>query len=263
MATKKKSAATSEVDSSAENEKTEKIAEKLKDMGMMGEDKKPVESKSSNFSPLLLTILVVIFAAGVLAYLDNQGQFDDLQSPFSNSTSSSEVYDGGLASQPQTSPYANAAKWNRPQEPEWVAQRRAEMEKRRAEYEKQRTEQFASNNNEANHFASSEPPQWVKDQQAKMKREQAKYYEQWAKQSAEMANNRVPGYIRQPDMNRPQAGGMIPGNQMPAWQNQRLANTYQPMPGQYNNGYAQPVNPYNTPYYGNGPYNVPYGYPYR
>lgn len=262
MATKKKNTATSEVDSSADNEKTEKIAEKLKDMGMMGEGKKSVEPKSSNFSPLLLLILVAIFAVAVFAYLNNQGHFDKLLASFSDSTLSSERYDGGLTSQPQTSPYANAANWNRPQEPEWVAQRRAEMEKRRAEFEKQRTEQFASNN-EANHFASSEPPQWVKDQQAKMKSEQAKYHEQWAKRSAEMANNGAPGYMRQPDMNRPQVGGMIPGNQMPAWQNQRLANTYQPMPGQYNNGYAQPVNPYNNPYYGKGPYNAPYGYPYR
>lgn len=113
---------------------------------------------------------------------------------------------------------------NASQQPEWVKKQNAAMEQRRAEFKNRNAENRANSNAEA--------PQWVKDHQALMEKEQAKY-QQWANQSAEMARNRAmapTGYGQQPAMG----------------------------------GYQQnPAPNYNRPYYPNGPYNAPYGYPQR
>lgn len=200
----------------------------------MGEEKKL--SRIEKLSPLLMTLIVAIPAAAIVAYINMPQKIGGSQGEGSNA---------GVTYQTQASS-PSAANWSRSQQPEWVAEHRAKMEKRRAEFEKK---------NEAKR-TQTEAPQWVKDQQAKMQQEQARYQEQMKKQFADMRNNRMPGSMNQQAMNMPQP-----------WQNQPVANPYpQQVPAPYYNGYPQPqVSPYysNGPYYQPGPYNGPYGYPYR
>jgi len=199
------------------------------------ESLKEATSESKKFSgldkitPLLMTLIVAIPSASIIAYINMPQKFDD-----SSSVSVNEGNAGGMG-QP-------AANWSRYHDPEWVTERRAEMEKRRAEYKKKNMERSSKNNNAAN-FNSLEPPQWVKDQQAKMEQEQARYQEQMAKQLADM-NNRMPGYTSQPGMNMPQNSAMNQNRQAQYWQNQNLANVTPQPPVPHYNGYSHPVNPY-------------------
>lgn len=279
-------------DVSSDNEKTAKVAEKLKTLGVTGSGKKAPEKKSHTIMSMMMVLIIAIPAGLIAAYVAMPDQLNELFS-FASSTDNQSSSSFDARSQMPVHPAAG----NRvhAQEPEWVAQRRAEMEKRRSEFEKQNADKSSSNMNQseqpqwykdrqaemekrrsefekqkADNFTAnmnpSEPPQWVKDRQDKMEQERARYQEQRTKQLANMANNRMPGYMNHPGMQAPQMAATVPNNQVPVWQNQNRANVYPQGPVPYYNGYAQRVNPnpyYNAPYYPNGPYGAPYGYPYR
>ena len=283
MAIENEDTANSEEDASVDNAKTEKIAEKLQAMGVMGSSKKSAEAGSNKMMALMMVLIVAVPASAIIAYIAMPQQLDDVLS-LSNGVENKTLNNFQAAQ--QTPAYPSAESFNRTQEPEWLAQRRAEIEKRRAEFEKHNTDHYAANrssseppqwvkdrqaqmeqrraefekqnvDNYAVNRNPSEPPQWVKDQQALMQQEQEKYQQQWAKRSADMPYNRAPnqpGYMANPGMNAYQSY-------------QAPVNAYAQNPGPYYNGYAQPINPY---YYNNAPYSGPhrmpygqYGYPYR
>ena len=226
----------------------------------------------------MMVLIVAVPAGAIVAYIAMPEQLNELLL-LPNAVENKES--NNFQAHQQIPVYPSAGSLNRTQEPEWLTQRRAEMDKRRSEFKKYNADHRAANRNSseppqwvkdrqaqmeqrraefekqnADNYAvnrnPSEPPQWVKDQQALMQQEQEKYQQQWAKRSADMPYNRAPnqpGYMANPGMNayQPPVNNAYVQNQRP-----------------YYNGYAQPVNPY---YYNNAPYagprNMPYGYPYR
>ena len=222
-------------------EKKNKIAEKLKAMGMMGAEKKSVVKKSNTMVSMLLALVVAVPAGMLVAYVAMPEQLNDMFSFFSDSTddSSNDYARTQMPVQP------DAGNWNQNQVPEWVVQQRAEMEKRRSSFERNNTDRFAENR------SSFQPPQWVKDRQALIQKEQEKYQQEWAKRSAPPLHNGAPspssyGYLNNQAMN------VYPQNPPPV-------NAYPQNQPRYYNGYAQ-ANPYaynNGAYY--GPQNMPYG----
>ena len=256
MATKKEDKANSEKDASVKNVKADKIT-KTETVKGSGEGK--TETESNTMMTIIMAMIVAIPTAAIVAYILLPGATGNDSS-------------NNFRAPQQISVYPSDGNLNRAHEPEWLAERRAEMEKRRSEFEKYNTDHYAANRNSSEppqwvkdrqakmeqrraefekqntdnysvNSNSSEPPQWVKDQQALMQQQQEKYQQEWAKRSANMPYNQAPnqpGYMVNPGMN-----GYQP-NQVPV------------------NAYAQPVNPYyynNAPY--SAPYHMPYGYPYR
>ena len=228
MATKKEDTAKSEVDDNVENEKT---IEAVETTAALPINEQSSDAGSSKYTSMMMALIVAIPTAAIVAYIALPSDLDGLL--ITDSNLNPTTITANTNSQPQNLVVPAMDNRNQTQQPEWVTEHRAEMEKRRSVFEQQNADAFSAKR------AIPEPPQWVKDQQAKMEIEKAKYQE-WAKQSADPAYNSAPGYRQQP------------GNQMPVQQN----------PGQYyNGGYAYPVNPnQNPPYYPNGPYSAPYGY---
>jgi hypothetical protein len=273
-------------DSVVENDKTNKIAEKLKKMGVMPSDKKSSEEKTSRFSPLLITVLLAIPAAGVVLYLympDQVNQFAkslysspsvfDEQAKPKQLTEKAQEPVRQLASQNYQS---EVNRWNRPPQPQWVNQQHADMEKRRLEFEKKSTA-----NNRRSTSSPVETPQWVKDRQAdiakyqqqieKYQQEMAKYQQematkqqQWAAEQASWINNRAqqqPGYMKHPQMNNYQQNFNGPNKQMQQ-ANPNAVNPNQQNQRRHYNTYNYPPRPYfnNGPFYGPGSGPVPYGW---
>ncbi|MCW8922320.1 MAG: hypothetical protein OQK69_01635 [Gammaproteobacteria bacterium] len=182
-------------------------------------------------SSILMAMIVAVPAGMIVAYVAMPDQLNEMFS----TTSAVESQQLNVYQMPPQMPAQVASEnFNRNQEPEWVAQQRAEMEKRRAEFDKKNAASRAA--------AEAEMPQWVKDQQAFMKKEQERQQE-WAKRSAGQAYNVQPN--------------------MPGYMNNAGVNAYQQNPGQYYNGYPQPINPYNNynvPYNAYGSYYPPYGW---
>ncbi len=234
MATKKESA--------ENNEEVKDAAVEAKSPAEVSSVISSDEAGFYNMTSLLMALIVVIPTVAIVAYVAIPNQLDNAPSSTVNRSNDNYV---------QTLVPVHSAVANQNQEPEWVVQQRAEMEKRRAEFDERNAKRLAENE------ARSEQPQWVKDHQAFMQKEREKHEQEWAKRTAEQAQNRAPnfpGYMNNPQMN---------ANQMPIQQNPYPANAYQQNPGQYYNGYAQPVNPYNynnAPYNGPAPYNAPYGW---
>jgi len=267
-----------EKDTASGNEKAKKIASKLEKLGVMGSRKNPEETGSNKMMIFMMALIVAVPVSTIVAYIVMPQQLNEFLS------SSSAVGSNGFNHFPgnQQAPVSpSARRFNQTQQPDWVVQRRAEMQKRHAEFQKRNANQPVANRgsseydqrmkdrqakmeqrradfekqNAGNYAANrnpSEPPQWVKDQQALMQKEQEKYRQQWANRSTDMPYNRAQNqsaYMANPGMNTYQS-------------NQAPANVYAHNPAPYYNGYVQPVNPY---YYNNAPYpgsyNAPYGQP--
>lgn len=196
----------------SENEKTSKVAEKLKTMGVMSSEKKdePIDepvvdepvNESRRFSPLLITMLVAIPAVAIIAYMNMPDQFNQwLSSITGSSSTASEQQDNpaivnAYAQTPQTQmPQRQASvnavgdRWNRPgyqsQEPQWVAQQKADMEKRRLEFQKQNPEpewlvaQRADMEKRRLAFLKQNPePEWVTKQRADMEKRRLEFEKQ-------------------------------------------------------------------------------------
>ncbi|MDH5472957.1 MAG: hypothetical protein OEY87_10275 [Gammaproteobacteria bacterium] len=279
-------------DSNTNADKTSKIAEKLENLNSKHEDTATQDNNGHKFSPLLITLLVAIPIAGIIAYINMPESFNRLFSSSNNSSSSAP----NPYTHPEMTNYAATNQWNR-QQPEWVTQQRDDMEKRRAEFLKQNAGNYPQNPGameppeppqwvkdrqaempqwskdgkmEAPQWVKdrqAEMPQWVRDRQAEMEREMAKY-----QQPNTYPNNRgynwtpePPAYMQHPGPNSYQQPNQpMIDNQAQAYQNP--VNAYPPQgqgQNQYNNSYNYPVNPYyNAPYYyGPGPnYYGPYGW---
>lgn len=166
-------------------------------------------------SVTIIAFIVGIMSSVIVAYLVIPNDVDKIFASVGDSLSSANESAATNYSQPSND-------WGNNQEPPWVAQQRADMEKRHQGFEQRNADAMAQNR------SSSQQPQWAKDQQAQMQQQQAKYQE-WARQNAERARNQQP--------------------------------VYTPNPQQYNNAYPQPNNYNNAPRY-YGPNNAPYGYGY-
>ena len=227
MATKKEDTAKSEVDDNVENEK---VKEAVEVMTETPSSEQSSDAGDNKLASMMMALIVAIPTAAIVAYIVVPNELNNLISKENSS------YLATVAANPQSqNPVVlTTNNRNQSQQPAWVIEHRAEMEKHRLAIEKQNADAFSAKG------TIPEPPQWVKDQQAQMEKEKAKYQE-WAKQSAASAPSRGMGY-------RQQSNPAIPGNQAPVQQNS----------GQYNGGYAYPVNPsQNRPYYTNGPYGYP------
>ena len=280
-------------DSAKDAEKTSKVAEKLKNMGVMPSDKEATEEKSRRFSPLLLTILIALPVAGVIAYTSMPDEFNNFISSLKGTSADTDTQtaDRALQTQPQfpgqslaysgnynQGGYNQPATWNPAQEPDWVKQQREEMEKRRAEFQKQNSDvekrraeyqkqyedmekrraeyQQQLTNQYADNWMppqAPEPPPWVKQRQEEIEKEIAASQD-WVNSPANRANQGAPQFPGY--MQHPMMGGQYQADQQTA-SNQQPSG-YQ-NPNQYNqrphyNTYNQPVAPY---YYYQQPY---YGY---
>ncbi len=252
--------------------------EKMETIDMTGSDNKSEGVESNKTMSLMMVLIVAVPVAAIVAYIAMPQQLGGVPSLPDDSTA---VVENSFPAHQQIPVHHNNGRFNAAQEPEWLKQRRAEMDKRRSEFKNYNADSFSANRNSseppqwvkdrqaqmeqrraefekqnADDYAvnrnASEPPQWVKDHQAFMQKEQERLQQEWAKRAQDMAHNRVPNqpvYMANPGMNayQPPVNNAYVQNQRP-----------------YYNGYAQPVNPY---YYNNAPYagprNMPYGYPYR
>lgn len=215
---------------SVENDKKNKISEKLKTMGVMGVKKKIQEKDTNTMASMWIALIVAIQVGMFVAYLVMP---DQLSALFSLSTTDNKVANHNVNPQMPANPYTGA--WNRNHEPEWVTKQRAEMKKRRSDFDSKNANYVLNR--------SVQTPQWVKDQQAMMKKEQEKRQQEWAKRSTQPVYDRVPrppGYMN----NR---------------YSQNRANTQNAVPYYYN-GNRRMGGPYGYNYGpNNGQYNVPYG----
>ena len=261
-------------DASTESKKTNKVAEKLKAMGVMPSGKEKPETEGRRFSPMLITLLIAVPVVGFIAYANMPGPFNNLASSvssvFSSAPEQSNPNNGyaqpqlpvQTAEDPRRRADTLAMNQSRYQQPEWVSQRRADMEKRRLEFEKQNADRYAANQTA---MQPPEPPQWVKDRQAQMEQQRARYQQQrnMPQQPANWRYNdapQAPAYMQHPGMNPNQANNNAAQLQAP--QNQNPANVNPQYQRQYYNARPYPVNPnyYNGQGYGYGPRNVPYGW---
>ncbi|MCW8911252.1 MAG: hypothetical protein OQK76_11610 [Gammaproteobacteria bacterium] len=258
-----------ETDASTENTKSNKVAEKLKAMGVMSSGKKSADGEDRKYSPLLITVLIAVPVVGVIAYMNMPEKFNSLLSSVTSSFStSSESSASDTSYAPQMSAEslqdANTLAWNQPQyqQPEWVKQQRAEMEKRRQEFEQQNADRYGARQVPSQ---PPEPPQWVKDRQKQMEQERARYQQEWSSRQQQPPANwsyngapESPAYMQHPQMNSYQPNGAAQP-QMPQYQNPVNANAQAQR--QYYNARPYPANPYyyNRPAYGYAP-NVPYGW---
>lgn len=229
------------------------------------------------FSPMLITILLALPLAAVIAYIYMP---DELSQYFvsENNTETAGISDsankptntdyiptaGGLNTQPgsntQNVPASVATTSATNSQPhaspsDWAAQQRADFERGRAEFLKRNADGYAKQWPSAE---APEPPQWVKDRQqqmqqqyAAMQKQREQYMKQMQEQQARWGNYQNP---HQPTLSQDQ---------------QDLAVNRQPQQSMmpYTQGY--PVNPYNqqprnyqpAPAYYYGPYARPYAYP--
>lgn len=287
-------------DGASENEKTAKIAEKLKKMGVSPSAKQEPEESKRRFLPLLITILLAIPAAALILYYFMPQQVNHFVSSF---TSKSSVMNERVSTEGGTPPSVNninkepkltaqapasrsaqleANRMNGMQQPDWAKQQQQQMEKRRAEFDKRNADYYASNNRSVS--TPAELPQWIKDRSAQMDKDRAayqqqmeKYHQDMVKQQQEMMKQQQQ-WSRQP-VNHPYNGS----NQQPGYMNQPQMNTYQPnnygaqnqaqqMPSNVANAYPQNQRRYynnqppqayyynRAPYYGNGPQFAPNGF---
>ena len=276
--TSKKEGEANNNEAAVDSAKTEKIAEKLEAMGMTGSGKKSEEVESNKMMNLMMAMIVAVPVLAIVAYILMPQQLEGM---LSMSGEDENVAVNSFAAHQQIPFHQENGGFNAAQEPEWLTQRRAEMDKRHSEFEKRNADHFSVNRNlsevpqwvkdrqaqmeqrraefekqNADNYAAnrnaSEPPQWVKDHQAFMQKEQERQQQEWTKRAQDMSNNRAPNqaaYMANPGMNtyQPPVNNAYMQNQRP-----------------YYNAYAQPMNPY---YYNNGSYagprDLPYGYPYR
>jgi hypothetical protein len=261
-------------DADVKSEKTNKVAEKLKTMGVMPSDKKESETVGRRFSPLLITVLVAVPAAAAVAYYTMPEQFNNLLSSINiSSPASAPITQPEFLNKPYVQPQvqehpatgnAQANTWGQAQEPEWVTQQRAEMEKRRVEFQKQYASRNTSNTQP---MQPPEPPQWVKDRQAEIEQQMAQYQQRGSHYPDNQTNYRAaqaPAYMQHPSMNPYNANPQFNPQTM---QQQQPVNAPNPQGQQSQRPYYgpqnYPVNPYyyyNQPNYGPNPYNRPYGW---
>ena len=265
----------------ADNEKAGKVAEKLKKMGVMPSAKKESKEGGRRVSPMLITLLLAIPAAGLILYYYMPQQINHFISSFTSPSSIIEkqvstegsaqvnVNDFQDARQLTIQPVAakpdpvEVNRWNGMQQPDWVKQQQNQMEKRRAEFAKRNAAYHAANNRPVP--AAVEPPQWVKDRRAEMEKQRAAYQQQMEKyqqdmvrQQQEMAKQQQQQWSRQP-VNWPYNGSQNQLQQMPS----NVANAYPQNQRRFNNTYNHPPQPYynnRAPYYGYGPRPAPYGW---
>ena len=266
-------------DASAKSKKSSKVAEKLKAMGVMPSGKEKPETEGRRVSPLLITLLIAVPVVGFIAYSNMPGPFNKLAASVTSvfSSTAEQSNSDNSYSQPQLPVQSAEDPWRRVdtlamnqsryQQPEWVSQRRADMEKRRLAFEKQNADRYAANQPASQQ--PPEPPQWVKDRQAQMEQQRARYQQQRSmpQQPANWRYNnapQAPAYMQHPGMNPNQANN----NTAQPQANQNPANVNPQYQRQYYNARPYPVNPnyYNGQGYGYGPRNAPYGwngYPVR
>ena len=259
---------------SAESQKTNKVAEKLKAMGVMSSGKEKPVAEGRKISPLLITLLIAVPVVGAIAYVNMPGPFNQLASSVSNVFSTAPDQPAPASGYDQSAMTASSAEdpWRRTdtlamnqsryQEPEWVIQRRADMEKRRLEFEQQNADRYSANQSASQ---PPEPPQWVQDRQAQMEQERARYQQQrpMYQQPAGRSYNGAPpspAYMQHPGSYPNQLNNNTA--QLPVPQNQPPANVNPQYQRQYYNGRPHQVNRpyYNGPSYGYGPNYAPYGW---
>ena len=205
-----------DADASTDNEKTNKIAEKLKTMGVTPSENKPAEKEARRFSPLLITLLLAVPAVGVIAYMNAPDHFDKLLSSISNYTSlftnKDQQSPDNVNTQSKVPAESVAGSWDQPEattlnrfhEPQLDASKRAELEKRRLEFQKQNPEpqwvaqQRAEMEKRRLEFQKQNPePQWMAQQRAEMEKRRLEYQKQnpepqWViQQRAEMEKRRL------------------------------------------------------------------------
>jgi len=214
-----------DTDASTDNEKTNKIAEKLKTMGVTPSENKPAKKEARRFSPLLITLLFAVPAAGVIVYMNMPEYIDKLLSSVSGYTFTSTTDDqeslASVNTQPKMPVNPAAGRWDQPeattarnqsQESQWVASQRAEMEKRRLAYQKQNPEpqwmaqQRAEMEKRRLEYQKQNPePQWVAQQRAEMEKRRLEFQKQnpepqWvAQQRAEMEKRQLASQTQNPD----------------------------------------------------------------
>ena len=189
---------TGENDSDANKEQEEH----LKTLGTAASTKKHDAKESGLVSPMLITVLLALPVAAVIAYVFMPDEFNEVvamvtpdssevsesrdSTGMQNSSNQAAVNQGFVPVAPGTQAGAtNLAVNNQNQQQAWADKQRAEFEQRRAEFEKRRAQNYGDQ------WASStppEPPQWVKDRQAEMEKqrlEMEKQREQYMKEMAE------------------------------------------------------------------------------
>jgi hypothetical protein len=265
-------------------DKAKKIAEKLESMGVTPSDKpKPeVTARKRKYSPLLITLLIAIPAAGAIVYMKMPDTFNKVLPSTTPASSAGDHVARETGNNHSNMPTNSAANyWNEPQgraewlakqradmeqrrlefqrrnpEPEWVARQRAYMEQQESEFQKRNSENMA-----ANRRHPSPPPEWINNKQADMERSMAQH------QPNAWPQGRAPEYMRHPGMGSYQANKADVNHQVAPQNNNPVNANMQPQAQPYT-GYNYPPNPY----YNNAqqnkfvPYPQPYGgygYPYR
>lgn len=252
-----------------DDEKSKKVTEKLKTMGVMSPDKNQedkvdkvdkveiVAKEERRISPLLVTLLIAIPLAGFIIYLNMPDQFNKWTSYLTGSSSSSSSASAatdsatGISSTDSQLAFQNG-QWDRPisststgagtgtgssqdQQAQWIENQRADMEKRRQAFED-----------------SNPVPDWVKKQREESdlrrqefeKQQAENYAANWSRQPVQPE---PPQWVKdkQAEMEREMA------NYQKNWSNQANPQAYNSAPGFMRH-------PGMNPYQQNGPGNYSY-----
>lgn len=255
--------------------KDDKSADVIKSKASTSSASNSAVKPKRSMSPMLLTVLLALPIALVIAYIVSPDVFNRyLSMPFSDeeevtTTTRSAADTGSVAYVPQEA--TQGALQNSPVT-DWQAKRSADIEQRRAELAQRPAVNYPPSSYSPQWAQNSpaEPPQWVKDRQAEMEQQRQQYMKEMSEHQARWTNSQMPQYYPQNNsapQNMPQQGS-----------NQAYVNPYQqntdvnrpqsqPMQPQ---GYYQQYNPYPYPaqqryyaapmqYY--APANRPYAYP--
>jgi hypothetical protein len=231
------------------------------------------DKRSGLASPMLITVLLALPVAAVIAYvympeeLNKYLSFDNsLETTASkdaaNSTNRTDYIPAtaSMDSPVATRPGDYAIHQHQPQynqQPDWMERQRAEFEKRRSEYQQYNANRL---NNQSPPATSVGSPQWVIDRQAEiekqrveMEKQREQYLKQVQEQQARWVNNQASQQAQYHSGINPyqqHAGAnRQPAQPMPYAQYQRY-NPYRP---------AQGYPP--APIYYYAPNNAAYGYP--
>lgn len=197
-----------------DDDKSAKINEKLKKMGVMPSDDQKQEEESRRFSPFWIMILIAIPVSAYIIYSNMPDEVDDLYTSIGDKISdfTSEDDDSITDSDIVTKTDSNnnefdetaLAYLNQPSQSDRINQQRAEMERRRDEYQKNNPEpewmvkQRAEMEKQRQEYLKQNPePEWMVKQRAAMEKQRQDYLKQnpepeWAvNHRAEMEKRRL------------------------------------------------------------------------